>query len=187
MPFANRCRLPYDHLECDHPAVDFSRPHMHHAPDSNNWTWLQPLLTQHQGQAGGLLPLLHDIQDRMGFVPAGAVPLIAQAMNLSRAEVHGVISYYHHFRTTPAGKVVLQICQAEACQSVGAEALTEHAKRALGIDFHETTPDGSVTLEPVYCLGHCACGPSIMMGEKLHARVDQKSFDRLLARARSDA
>jgi formate dehydrogenase subunit gamma len=83
--------------------------------------------------------------------------------------------------------VVLQICQAEACQSVGAEALTEHAKKTLGIDFHETAKDGSVTLEPVYCLGHCACGPSIMVGEKLHARVDQKSFDRLLARARSDA
>jgi formate dehydrogenase subunit gamma len=98
-----------------------------------------------------------------------------------------VISYYHHFRKEPAGKVVVQLCQAEACQSVGSEALTEHAKKTLGIDFHETTKDGSVTLEPVYCLGHCACGPSMMVGERVHARVSEKKFDALLARARSDA
>jgi len=144
-------------------------------------------LTQLGAPDGALLPILHAIQAEYGYVPSDAVPEIADRLNLTRAEVHGVISYYHHFRTTPAGKVVLQICQAEACQSVGAEALTEHAKRALGIDFHETTKDGSVTLEPVYCLGHCACGPSIMVGDKLHARVDEKIFDRVLARARSDA
>ncbi len=136
---------------------------------------------------GALLPILHAIQAEHGYVPADAVPVIADRLNLSRAEVHGVISYYHHFRKTPAGKIVVQLCQAEACQSVGSEAVTEHAKRSLGIDFHETTADGHVTLEPVYCLGHCACGPSMMVGERLHARVDKAKFDALIARARSDA
>lgn len=136
---------------------------------------------------GALLPVLHAIQAEHGHVPAEAVPVIADRLNLSRAEVHGVLSYYHHFRKTPAGKLVVQLCQAEACQSVGSEALAEHAKRTLGIDFHETTADGGVTLEPVYCLGHCACGPSMMVGERVHARVDKDKFDALLARARSEA
>lgn len=136
---------------------------------------------------GALLPILHAIQAEHGHVPAEAVPVIADRLNLSRAEVHGVLSYYHHFRKTPAGKLVVQLCQAEACQSVGSEALAEHAKRALGIDFHETTADGGVTLEPVYCLGQCACGPSMMVGERVHARVDKDKLDALLARARSDA
>ena len=144
-------------------------------------------LTQLGAPDGALLPILHAIQAEYGYVPSDAVPEIADRLNLTRAEVHGVISYYHHFRTTPAGKVVLQICQAEACQSVGAEALTEHAKRALGIDFHETTKDGSVTLEPVYCLGHCACGPSIMVGDDVHARVTPERFDKLMQRAGSAA
>ena len=104
---------------------------------------------------GALLPVLHAIQARCGYIPADTVPLIADRLNLSRAEVHGVISYYHHFRQTPAGKVVVQVCRAEACQSVGADQLAEHAVKSLGCDFHETSKDGSVTLEPVYCLGHC--------------------------------
>ncbi len=135
---------------------------------------------------GALLPVLHTIQNEYGFVPADAVPLIAERLNLSRAEVHGVLSYYHHFRKEPAGKVVVQLCRAEACQSVGADALAEHAKAALGIDFHETTRDGSVTLEPVYCLGQCACGPSMMLGERVYARITPEKFDALLARARSN-
>ncbi len=136
---------------------------------------------------GALLPILHAIQSAYGYVPADSVPRIAERLNLSRAEVHGVLSYYHHFRKAPAGKLVVQLCRAEACQSVGAEALAEHATRTLGIDFHETTADGSVTLEPVYCLGHCACGPSMMLGERVHARITPEKFDALLARARSDA
>ncbi len=136
---------------------------------------------------GALLPILHAIQAEYGYVPADAVPLVADRLNLSRAEVHGVLSYYHHFRKEPAGKLVVQLCRAEACQSVGADALAEHAKAALGCDFHETTTDGSVTLEPVYCLGHCACGPSMMVGERVHARVSPDKFDALLARARSAA
>ncbi len=136
---------------------------------------------------GALLPILHAIQAEHGYVPSEAVPQIADRLNLSRAEVHGVLSYYHHFRKSPAGKVVVQLCQAEACQAVGSEALAGHAKSALGIGFHETTADGGVTLEPVYCLGQCACGPSMMVGERVHARVDAKKFDALLARARGNA
>lgn len=134
---------------------------------------------------GALLPVLHEIQARCGYIPTEAVPLVADRLNLTRAEVHGVISYYHHFRQQPAGKVVVQVCRAEACQSVGAEALAEHVVKSLGCDFHETSKDGSVTLEPVYCLGHCACGPSIMVGDDVHARVTPERFDKLMQRARS--
>ncbi|WP_019448623.1 formate dehydrogenase subunit gamma [Cupriavidus sp. BIS7] len=129
---------------------------------------------------GALLPILHDIQDSQGFIPADAVPVIARALNLSRAEVHGVITFYHHFREQPAGRHVVQICRAEACQSVGAEALAAHASKALGCDFHETTADGQFTLEPVYCLGQCACGPAMTIGDRLHARVDSQRFDKLI-------
>ncbi len=130
---------------------------------------------------GALLPILHAIQAEHGYVPDDAVPLIADRLNLTRAEVHGVISYYHHFRKAPAGKQVVQLCRAEACQARGADALVAHAKQKLGIDFHETTPDGSVTLEPVYCLGQCACGPAMMVGEDIHLQVTPQRFDALLA------
>jgi formate dehydrogenase subunit gamma len=115
------------------------------------------------------------------------VPLVAERLNLSRAEVHGVITYYHHFRQTPTGKVVVQVCRAEACQSVGANQLAEHAVKSLGCDFHETSKDGAVTLEPVYCLGQCASGPSIMVGEDVYARVTPERFDQLMQRAGSAA
>jgi formate dehydrogenase subunit gamma len=136
---------------------------------------------------GALLPVLHEVQARCGYIPADTVPLIADRLNLTRAEVHGVISHYHHFRDAPAGKVVVQVCRAEACQAVGAEQLAAHAVKSLGCDFHETSKDGSVTLEPVYCLGHCACGPSIMVGEDVHARVTPARFDQLIQRAGSTA
>lgn len=129
---------------------------------------------------GALLPILHEIQDTHGHIPAEAVPVIARALNLSRAEVHGVITFYHHFREQPAGRHVVQVCRAEACQSVGADALAAHAQKALGCGFHETTADGRFTLEPVYCLGQCACGPALMVGEQLHARVDARRFDALI-------
>ena len=131
---------------------------------------------------GALLPILHEIQHELGHVPAAAVPAIAAALNLSRAEVHGVISFYHHFRTAPAGEHVVQLCRAEACQAVGARALEAHVKQRLGIGFGATTADGKVTLEPVYCLGNCACGPSVQVDDQLHARVSPQSFDNLLAR-----
>src|SRR5258708_4335427 len=117
---------------------------------------------------GALLPVLHGVQDALGYVPAGAVSLIASELNLSRAEVHGVVSFYHYFRSTPPGKQLLQLCRAEACQALGALALERHVKRKLGIDFHQTTADGRYTLEPVYCLGNCACGPSLLVGQELH-------------------
>ncbi|GJG93770.1 formate dehydrogenase subunit gamma [Cupriavidus pauculus] len=135
---------------------------------------------------GALLPILHEIQDSHGFIPEDAVPVIAKALNLSRAEVHGVITFYHHFRQQPAGRHVVQVCRAEACQSVGADALADHACRKLGCDFHETTADGQFTLEPVYCLGQCATGPAMMIGERLHARVDAKRFDKLVDAVRED-
>lgn len=129
---------------------------------------------------GPMLPILHGIQDAVGFVPADAVPMIADALNVSRAEVHGVISFYHHFRQQPAGKHVVQVCRAEACQSVGCETLARHAEQSLGCAFHGTTPDGQFTLEPVYCLGLCACGPNIAIDGELHARVDAARLDGLL-------
>jgi len=137
---------------------------------------------------GALLPVLHAVQDAVGYVPPDAVPLIAHELNLSRAEVHGVISFYHHFRSEPAGRHTLRICRAEACQSLGARALEAHAKKTLGIDFHETTPDGAITLEAVYCLGNCGCGPSVLIDtDELHARVTPESFDALVRAAKETA
>jgi formate dehydrogenase subunit gamma len=130
---------------------------------------------------GGLLPLLHAVQDAIGFVPAAAVPAIARALHLSRAEVHGVISFYHDFRSAPAARHVLQICRAEACQAMGARALEAHARHRLGIDYGGTTADGALTLEPVYCLGNCACSPSVRLDDEIHARVDAARLDELLA------
>ena len=130
---------------------------------------------------GGLLPLLHAIQRAFGYIPAEAVPLIATGMQLSRAEVHGVISFYHDFRSAPAGRHVVQICRAEACQAMGARELEAHAKKQLGIEFGETTADGNISLEPVYCLGNCACSPSLRIDDAIHARVDAGRFDALLA------
>ncbi|WP_454762992.1 formate dehydrogenase subunit gamma [Cupriavidus campinensis] len=142
---------------------------------------IERIVNARRDMPGALLPILHEIQDSHGFIPADAVPVIASALNLSRAEVHGVITFYHHFREQPAGCHVVQVCRAEACQAVGAEALVAHAREALGCDFHATTADGRFTLEPVYCLGQCACGPAVMIGEQLHARVDAKRFDALIA------
>lgn len=129
---------------------------------------------------GALLPVLHGVQDALGYVPPGAVPLIAAGLNLSRAEVHGVISFYHYFRRERPGRHVVYLCRAEACQAVGAAALERHAKRALGVDFGQTTADGRITLEPVYCLGNCACGPSLMVDGTLHGRVGAEEFDVLV-------
>jgi len=141
---------------------------------------LQPLLAQHKDQPGGLLPLLHAVQDAMGYIPSEAVPEIAQAMNLSRAEVHGVITYYHHFRSSPPGKHVIQVCQAEACKACGGDALMAQAELALGCTSHSTRADGAVTLEPVYCLGLCASSPAIQINERVHARVSAGKLQRLL-------
>ena len=135
---------------------------------------------QNQPLPGNLLPVLHGIQDRLGWVPPRAVPLIAFELNLSRAEVHGVLSFYHYFLHQKPGRQVIYLCRAEACQAVGAVALEEHAKRKLGAELHGTSADGRFTLEPVYCLGNCACGPSLMIDQQLHARVTPARFDELV-------
>jgi formate dehydrogenase subunit gamma len=130
---------------------------------------------------GALLPILHAVQDAIGFVPSEAVQVIASELNLSRAEVHGVVTFYHYFRTRRGGRHVVHLCRAEACQALGAGALEAHAKKALGVDFHATTADGAVTLEPVYCLGNCALGPSLMIDTDLKGRVSAQRFDELMA------
>lgn len=130
---------------------------------------------------GALLPVLHGIQDALGHVPDDAVPLIARELNLSRADVHGVISFYHYFRKTPAGRHLIQLCRAESCQAMGAVTLEKHVKERLGVDFHQTTTDGRYTLEPVYCLGNCACSPAMMIDGELKGRVSPERFDAWLA------
>ncbi len=130
---------------------------------------------------GPLLPILHEVQREFGCVPEEALRTIAEELNLSRAEVHGVRSFYHDFRERPAGRHVLKICRAEACQAMGGDALAEGVRAALGIDWHETTPDGKVTLEPVYCLGLCSCAPAAMLDGELHGRLDAAAMDELVA------
>lgn len=132
------------------------------------------------GAPGALLPILHRVQKEFGYVPPGSVAIIASALNLSRAEVHGVITFYHFFRLSPPGEKTLFICRAEACQSMGARALEQHAKRSLGVDYHETTADGSITLEPIYCLGNCACSPAVMVDETVFGRVTPERLDEIL-------
>lgn len=133
---------------------------------------------------GPLLPILHEVQREFGYVPQEALPVIAEELNLSRAEVHGVMTFYHDYRDHPAGRHVLKLCRAEACQSIGGDALAERVKTLLGIDFHQTTLDGAVTLEPVYCLGLCACAPSAMLDGEVYGRLDDQMAAELVAEAR---
>jgi len=133
---------------------------------------------------GALLPILHAVQETLGFIPKDAVPVIADQLNLSIAEVHGVVTFYHYYRQSPPGKHIVHLCRAEACQAVGAVALEAHAKRTLGVDFHGTTKDGAISLEPVYCLGNCALGPSIMIDNRLIGRVTPQKFDALMLNSR---
>ena len=153
---------------------------------SMNADIIKNVIKAHKTETSALLPVLHDIQDALGYIPPDAVPAIAKELNISRADVHGVITYYPHFRQTPVGKHVVQVCRAEACQSVGAEALEGHIKKSLCCGFHETSADGEVTLEPVYCLGHCAVGPNIIIDDQVHAQMTPERFDQLLTAARSE-
>lgn len=141
---------------------------------------VEEILARHAGREGALLPILHDVQADFGHVPQAALPVIAAALNLSRAEVHGVVSFYHDFREVPAGRHVVKLCRAEACKSVGADRVADHAKAQLGVDWHETSVDGRVTLEPVFCLGLCACGPAALVDGKLVGRVDEARIDALV-------
>ena len=143
------------------------------------------VLEKNSRRIGALLPILHEVQDTLGYIPPDAVPMIAHALNLSRAEVHGVISFYHDFRTEPPGEHIVHLCRAEACQAMGARELEQHARRHLGVSFGETTANGLFTLEPVYCLGNCACAPSIRINDDIYARVSPARFDELIAELES--
>lgn len=132
---------------------------------------------------GPLLPILHALQEAFGHVPEAALNVIAEALNITRAEVHGVMSFYHDFREVPAGRHIVRICRAEACQAVGAEALAARVLEKLGTEWHGTTANGAVTIEPVYCLGLCACGPAAMVDHKVVGRVDDAKMAKLLAEA----
>jgi formate dehydrogenase subunit gamma len=142
---------------------------------------IKQIIAKFRDQPGPLLLVLHAVQDEFGYIPAEVVPLIAAGLNLSRAEVHGVVTFYHYFRRVPAGKHTLQLCRAEACQAMQAGQLEAHVKQRLGIGFHETTADGRFSLEPVYCLGNCACSPALMLDGQLHGRVTPQRFDELIA------
>ena len=146
---------------------------------------VQDILTAHAGMEGPLLPILHAVQAEFGHVPQDALPVIAKSLNLSRAEVHGVMSFYHYFREEPAGRHVVKLCRAEACQAMGADRVAAHAKAVLGVDFHGTTADGAVTLEPIFCLGLCACAPAAMVDGKLVGRVDEARIEALIAGVRA--
>lgn len=147
----------------------------------------QEVIGKLKDKPGALLPILHGIQDSLGYIPAETVPDIAKALNLSRAEVHGVISFYHYFRDTKPGKTTIHLCRAESCQAQGARQLEKHIKKRLGVNFHETTPDGAFTLEPVYCLGLCSCSPSMQVGDELYGRVTPELFESVIQQAEETA
>jgi len=142
------------------------------------------IILQHCDQDGPLLPVLQALQETFGCVSEAAVVMVAEALNLSRAEVHGVVTFYHDFRREPAGRHILKLCRAEACQAAGGDALAKHAEARLGVAMGVTAPDGSVTLEPVYCLGLCATAPSAMIDGRVVGRLDQQRLDAVLAEAR---
>ncbi len=137
-----------------------------------------------KGLEGPLLPILHEIQEEFGFVPKESLPVIAEALNISNAEVHGVVTFYHDYRNHPTGRHVLKVCRAEACQSMGGDAIAAQIQQRLGIGFHETARDNSVTLEPVYCLGLCACSPSAMLDGEVIGRLDADKIDEIVEEIR---
>jgi formate dehydrogenase subunit gamma len=141
------------------------------------------IIAERRTVEGAMLPILHAMQETFGHVPDAAVPMIAEAINLSRAEVYGVLTFYHDFRREPAGRHVLKLCRAEACQAAGGDALAAHAEGKLGVKLGTTTADGRVTLEPIYCLGLCSVSPAAMMDGKIHARLDARKLDALIAQA----
>ncbi len=141
---------------------------------------VQTIVEGLKDKPGALLPILHSVQNALSYVPPESVPTIAKALNLSRAEVHGVISFYHYFRDTPAGKHTVRVCRAESCLAMGGKTLESHVKTKLGIDYHETTADGKFSLEAVYCLGNCACSPAIQIDNDVYGRVTAESFNEIL-------
>jgi formate dehydrogenase subunit gamma len=142
-------------------------------------------IAAHKNVPGALLPLLHAIQDDIGYVPESVYPQISKALALSVAEVHGVVTFYHHFRSHQKGKHVLQLCRAESCQAMGSAVLEEHTKKYLNVDYHQTTSDGAISLEPVYCLGNCALSPSVMLDDEVYGRVDSLMVIELINEVRN--
>jgi formate dehydrogenase subunit gamma len=138
------------------------------------------LIQQFGARPEMLVQVLHAFVKRYGFISEEAIRQIAAELNLSRADVHGVVSFYHDFRTEAPGEHILKICQAESCQAMGSRELTSHAESKLGVAMHGTTSDGNVTLEPVYCLGNCACSPAVMVDDKVYGRVDTEKLDGLI-------
>lgn len=149
-------------------------------PDADE---ISAVISAHLSKEGPLLPMLHALQERFGHIPAGAADVLAGALNISKAEIHGVISFYHDFREKPAGRHVLKICRSEACKAVGADALAEATLAKLGLDWHGSTTGGALTVEPVYCLGLCACGPAVMLDDKVAGRVNAARMASLLEEA----
>ena len=141
---------------------------------------LEEILYAHKDMEGSLLPILHAVQADFGYVPPEALPIIAKDLNITRAEAHGVMSFYHDFREKPAGRHVLKLCRAEACQALGGDRVAAHAQKALRLDWHETSADGAVTLDPIFCLGLCACGPAAMLDGKLIGRLDEARIDAII-------
>jgi len=141
---------------------------------------IRDLVRQFADVPGGLLPLLHAVQEALGYVPPEVIPELAHGMGLSRAEVHSAIGFYHDFHVSPGGETTIHLCRAEACQAMGSRALEAHVKARLGIDYGETTADGKYRLEPVYCLGNCSCAPSVRIDDDVHARVSPDTFDQLV-------
>ncbi len=155
-------------------------------PNFENWTAERggEIIAAHARQEGAALPILHALQAAFGYVPRDAVPLVATALNLSRAELHGIVSFYHDFRDTPPGGHILKLCRAEACQAMGADALADDLRERLRIDWGETSTDGRLTLEPVFCLGLCACAPAAMLDGKLVGALDRARLGALVDLAR---
>lgn len=137
---------------------------------------IREILNAHRGQEGSLLPILHDVQEAFGYVPEEALPIIAKDLQITKAEAHGVMTFYHDFRAKPAGRKVLKLCRAESCKSMGADALAADVQAKLGLDWHETSADGAITLEPIFCLGLCACGPAAMVDGKLVGRATAEAL-----------
>ena len=151
----------------------------------DNDSTLERILAEHAGMEGPLLPILHAVQDAVGHISAEHVARIAKALNLSRAEVHGVVSFYHYFRQQEPGRHVVHVCRAEACQAMRCEATEQHAKSQLGVEYGGTSADGLFTLEPAYCIGNCAAGPTVMVDEKLYVRVTPERLAAILAEWRT--
>ncbi|MGW4461388.1 formate dehydrogenase subunit gamma [Micromonospora sp. NPDC004704] len=150
------------------------------SPDASVKDRVRALVAAHRGDRGALLPILHRIQAEFGWIDQQVVPILAAELNLSRADVHGVVTFYTDFRSEPAGRTTVKLCRAEACQSVGAEKVVAHAEQVLGIKVGQTTPDGSVTLEQVFCLGNCALGPAAQVNGRVVGRLDPRRLDALL-------